>query len=172
MTVLAAALLLVPMFGAAQDQVTREGVVDLDMIVRAYFRQSEALRTYEVRRAEAITERDRIEDEIRSLEESLIDARQAEDQRLQLWIEQRLFNTREHLLQFVSVKNNQLKRDYDGLKTSDQFLGDLYASIKYVAETNGFSLIRRITEDVLYWDQEIDLTDEVLAELDRRSARR
>ena len=170
--VLSTILLLVPVIGMSQDQITREGVIDLDRIVRAYFRESEALRNYENRRSDAIAQRDGIEDEIRRLEEALVNARQAEDQLLELWVDQRLFDVREHLLQFVSVKNEQFRREYDGLKTSDPFLEDLYEAIKYIAETNGFSLIRRITEDVLYWEQDIDLTDEVIAELDRRAARR
>ena len=170
-TGLAAALLVIPVGGIAQVQVTRTGVVDLDKIVRAYFRESEALRTYEARREEAIAERDRIEGEIRTLEQALIDARQTEDRRVQLRIEQQLFDTREHLLQFVRVKNDQLQREYEGLKTSDRFVGDLAEAFRYVAETLGFALIRG-NDDVYYWDPDIDLTDEVIAELARRAARR
>jgi outer membrane protein len=79
---------------------------------------------------------------------------------------------RQHLSQFVRVMNDQLQREYDDLKTSDRFIGALNDALEYVAETQGFALIIRRNADLLYWDPDIDLTDEVIAELDRQAARR
>jgi outer membrane protein len=89
-----------------------------------------------------------------------------------LQLEQRIFAMRQHLSQFVRVMNDQLQREYDDLKTSDRFIGALNDALEYVAETQGFALIIRRNADLLYWDPDIDLTDEVIAELDRQAARR
>lgn len=169
---LAAALLVVPVSGIAQEQLTRMGVVDLDFVARSRFLESEALRAYEARRAEVIAERDAIEEEIVNLEQALVEARQDQNRPLVLHLEQRIFDMRQHLSQFVRVMNDQLQREYDDLKTSDRFIGALNDALEYVAETQGFALIIRRNADLLYWDPDIDLTDEVIAELDRQAARR
>lgn len=168
---LAAALLAAPVNGNAQEQITRIGVVDLDAVVRAYFRESESFRAYEARREQIDGEREGIEAEIRNLEQALLEARQAEDRGLELLLDQQLFDRRQHLLQFVRVMNDQLRREYEGLKTSDRFTAELAEALAYVAETLGFSLIRS-TQNLFYWHTDIDLTDEVIADLARRAARR
>lgn len=174
-TVLAMALLamalLAPVNGSAQEQITRIGVVDLDAVVRAYFRESESFRAYEARREEIDGEREAIEGEIHNLEQARLEARQAGDRRLELLLDQQIFDQREHLLQFVRVMNDQLRREYEGLKTSDRFTAELAEALAFVAETLGFSLIRS-TQNLFYWDTDIDLTDEVIADLARRAARR
>lgn len=170
-TALVTALLAAPVNGIAQEQITRIGVVDLDAVVRAYFRESEAFRAYEARREEIDAERGAIEAEIRNLEQALLDARQAEDLSLELLLEQQLFDRREHLLQYVRVMNDQLRREYNGLATSDRFTGELAAALAHVAETLGYSLIRS-TQGLFYWHTDVDLTDEVIADLARRAARR
>lgn len=168
---LAAALLAAPVNGTAQAQLTRIGVVDLDAVVRAYFRESEAFRAYEARREDVESERRVIEEEIRTLEQALLDARQAEDRDLALLLDQQLFDRRQHLLQYVRVMNDQLRREYDGLAMSDRFTGELAEALAHVAETLGYSLIRS-TQDLFYWHTDVDLTDEVIADLARRAARR
>ena len=169
--VLAVALLALPARTLAQDLIVRTGVVDLDAVVRAFYLESETYRAYQARRADAITERGEIEEEIRSLERALVEARRDDGRSLVLRLEQQLFDTRRHLAQFVSVMNDQLQRTYDELKTSDPFIAELNAAIDYVAEAGGYGLIRT-TDGLLYWDPDIDLTDEVIAELARRAARR
>lgn len=166
-----AALLAAPVNGTAQAQLTRIGVVDLDAVVRAYFRESEAFRAYEARREDVESERRVIEEEIRTLEQALLDARQAEDRDLALLLDQQLFDRRQHLLQYVRVMNDQLRREYDGLAMSDRFTGELAEALAHVAETLGYSLIRS-TQDLFYWHTDVDLTDEVIADLARRAARR
>lgn len=169
-SVLAVTLLALPARPLAQELITRTGVVDLNAVVRAFYLESEAFRAYQARRAEVIAEREEIEEEIRSLEQALVEA-QDDNRSLVLRLEQQLFNTRRHLAQFVRVMNDQLQRTYDGLKTSDLFIAELTAALDYVAEAGGYALILK-TDDAWYWDPDIDLTDEVIAELARRSARR
>lgn len=170
-SVLAAGLLALPAPTPAQELITRTGVVDLDEVVRAFYLESEAFRAYQARRAEVISEREQIEEEIGSLERMLVEARRDDDRSVVLRIEQQLFDTRQHLSQFVRVMNDQLQRTYDSLKTSDLFIRELTAALEYVAEAGGYTLILEAS-DVLHWEPEIDVTDGVIAELARRAARR
>ena len=147
------------------------GVVDLDRVVRAFYLESEAFRAYQARRAEVIAERDEIEDEIHLLELDLISARQDGNRSLALRLEQQVFDLKEHLSQYVRVMNDRLQRTYNELKTSDLFIGELAEALPYVAEELGYTAILN-TDDVLHWDTDVDLTDEVIAELVRRAARR
>ena len=168
---LAAAVLALPAPAIAQDLITRMGVVDLDRVVRAFYLESEAFRTYQARRAQVIAERERIEEDLHRLELRLVDARQGGDRSLALRLEQQVFDTKEHLSQYVRVMNDQLQRTYNELKTSDLFIGELAEALRYVAEALGYTVILD-TDDVLHWDTDVDLTDDVIAELARRAARR
>ena len=166
-----AALLALPAPAPAQELFTRMGVVDLDRVVRAFYLESEAFRTYQARRAEVITEREEIEDEIHLLELDLILARQDGNRSLALRLEQQVFDMKEHLSHYVRVMNDRLQRTYNELKTSDLFIGELAEALPHVAEELGYTVILD-TDDVLHWDTDVDLTDEVIAELARRAARR
>ncbi len=168
---LAAAVLALPAPAVAQDLISRTGVVDLDRVVRAFYLESETFRTYQARRAEVVAERERIEEDVHRLELQLVGARQAGDRSLALRLEQQVFDMKDHLSQYVRVMNDQLRRTYETLKTSDLFVAEVTAAIDYVAEAGGYGLIRR-TDNLLYWDPDIDLTDDVISELARRAARR
>ena len=168
---LAAALLALPAPATAQELITRMGVVDLDRVARAFYLESEASRAYQARRAEVIAEREQIEEDIHRLELRLVDARRGGDRSLALRLEQQVFDTKEHLSQYVRVMNDQLQRMYGELQTSDLFIGELAAALRYVAEALGYTVILD-TDDVLHWDTDVDLTDDVISELARRAARR
>lgn len=168
---LLAALLALPAPAAAQELFTRMGVVDLDRVVRAFYLESEAFRAYQARRADVIAEREEIEEEIHLLELDLVRARQDGNRGLALRLEQQVFDMKEHLSQYVRVMNDRLQRTYHELKTSDLFVGELAEALPYVAEQLGYTVILD-TGDVLHWDTDVDLTDEVIAELSRRAARR
>ncbi len=168
---LVAALLALPAPATAQELITRMGVVDLDRIVRAFYLESEAFRAYQARRAEVIAEREEVEDEIHILELDLIRARQDGSRSLALRLEQQVFDMKDHLSQYVRVMNDRLQRMYQDLTTSDLFIGELADALRYVAEELGYTVILD-TDDVLHWDTDVDLTDEVIAELARRAARR
>ena len=168
---LVAALLALPAPAAAQELIARMGVVDLDRVVRAFYLESEAFRAYQARRAEVIAERDEIEEEIHILELDLLRARQDGNRSLALRLEQQVFDMKDHLSQYVRVMNDRLQRMYHDLTTSDLFIGELAEALPYVAEELGYAVIVK-TDDVLHWDTDVDLTDEVIAELARRAARR
>lgn len=165
------ALLALPAPATAQELIARMGVVDLDRVVRAFYLESEAFRAYQARRAEVIAERDEIEEEIHILELDLIRARQDGNRSLALRLEQQVFDMKDHLSQYVRVMNDRLQRMYHDLTTSDLFIGELAEALPYVAEELGYAVIVK-TDDVLHWDTDVDLTDEVIAELARRAARR
>lgn len=168
---LVAALLALPAPATAQELITRMGVVDLDRVVRAFYLDSEAFRAYQARRAEVIAEREEIEEEIHVLELDLIRARQDGNRSLALRLEQQVFDMKDHLSQYVRVMNDRLQRMYHDLTTSDLFIGELAEALPHVAEELGYTVILD-TDDVLHWDTDVDLTDEVIAELARRAARR
>ena len=156
----------------AQQLITNVGLVDLQAVTTAYFRESTAVR-------DLYADRDRIQAERARLEARLIDLearklRAAQDGRNQeaLRIGDQIFTQRQHLRDFVSVMNRQLSQREALLAESDAFLGELADAIEYVAESRGLSLVLdKNNVTLLYFLPEIDITELVISELGRRAGR-
>ena len=156
----------------AQQLITNVGLVDLQAVTTAYFRESTAVR-------DLYADRDRIEAQRAGLEAQLIELearrlRAEQDGRNQeaLRIADQIFTQRQHLRDFVSVMNRQLSQREALLAESDAFLGELADAIEYVAESRGLSLVLdKNNVTLLYFLPEIDITGLVIAELGRRAGR-
>ena len=165
-------LLLVGSSGLVAERITNVGLVDLRRVTTAYFRESAAVRELQAERDRMNAERARLEAEIFELERRKV---QAERDRLlarALQLDDELHTRKQHLRDFVAVKNRQLAQQESRLAESDAFLGELAAAIQFVAESEGLSLVlNKNNPSLLFFVKEIDVTDLVIAELGQRARR-
>ena len=156
----------------AQQLITNVGLVDLQTVTTAYFRESAAVRDLYADRDRIQAEQARLEAQIFELEARRLRARQDGRGAEALRIGDQIFTQKQHLRDFVSVMNRQLSQREALLAESDQFLGELAAAIEFVAESRGLSLVLdKNNARLLYYLPEIDITELVIAELGRRAGR-
>ena len=156
----------------AQQLITNVGLVDLQVVTTAYFRESTAVRDLYADRDRVTAERTRLEAQIFELEARKLRAEQDGRNQEALRIADQIFAQKQHLRDFVSVMNRQLSERQALLAESDAFLGELAAAIEFVAESRGLSLVLdKNNVTLLYFLPEIDITESVIAELGRRAGR-
>ena len=156
----------------AQQLITNVGLVDLQAVTTAYFRESTAVRDLYAERDRVRAERGRLEARIFELEARKLRAQQEGREQEALRIGEEAFTQKQHLRDFVSVMNRQLSHREALLTESDAFLGELADAIEYVAESRGLSLVLdKNNVTLLYFLPEIDITELVIAELGRRVGR-
>ena len=156
----------------AQQLITNIGLVDLQVVTTAYFRESTAVRDLYADRDRINAERARLEVQIFELEARKLRAEQDGRNQEALRIADQMFAQKQHLRDFVSVMNRQLSQRQALLAESDAFLGELAAAIEFVAESRGLSLVLdKNNVTLLYFLPEIDITELVIAELGRRAGR-
>lgn len=165
-------LLLAGGSGLAAERITNVGLVDLRRVTTAYFRESAAVRELQAERDRMDVERARLEAEIFELEGRKVQAERDGLLQRALQLDDELHARKQHLRDFVAVKNRQLAQQEARLAESDAFLGELAAAIQFVAESEGLSLVlNKNNPSLLFFVKEIDVTDLVIAELGRRTRR-
>jgi outer membrane protein len=161
---LAAVLGVSPVIG---ETITRVAVVDMSRIFTHYFRESQAVRELERMNQRVEDEVEAIREEIRQLEERKIEAENDGDEREALRLDNEIFRKKEYLREYVRVKGNQLRQMRENLASNSSFYQEVVAEIQFVAENEGYSLVIRSDghSELLWWTQEVDITELVLQRL-------
>ena len=160
-------------FFAGAEQLTRVGVIDLSAIVSSYFKESQAWREVDDMSQQFEAEKQSILNEIDQLEYRKIDARNRGNDNEALRLDNEIFSRKNYLQEFTRIKSSQISKKKDSLLESPTFLAELLTEIQYIAETKGFSLILRSKDpDLLWWNQEVDVTNDVLKRLREKSGKR
>ena len=156
----------------AQQFITNVGLVDLQRVTTAYFRESTAVRELEAERDRIRSERARLEAQLFELEARKVQAERAGRAQQALRLDEQIHTHKQHLRDFVAVMNRQLGQRQAVLAESDAFLGELADAIEFVAESRGLALVLdKNNVTLLYYVPEIDVTDLVIAELGSRARR-
>ena len=101
------------------ERITNVGLVDLRAVTTAYFRESAAVRELQAERDRMDAERARLEAQIFELEASKVQAERDGRMQRALQLEQELYRRKQHLRDFVAVKNRQLAQQEARLAESD-----------------------------------------------------
>lgn len=147
------------------EQLTTVAVVDIDRVYNSFYRDSQAVRELERRRAEYQQE---INEQVAELE-TLRDRRtRAENLNNQSRVESLTDEIRQ-LQQFLEDltrrRRQQLQQQQENL-LSDEFLAQLQNVIKFVAESEGYTVVMRSDQDALqWWSPEVDISDAVVQRL-------
>ncbi|MDR0877507.1 MAG: OmpH family outer membrane protein [Treponema sp.] len=163
LTVLLSALAL----SAEAQQLTRFAVVDLPKVYVAFFRDSRAVRDFEERSARVQREIDRMTQEIQDLRSRQADAvlQGNEDQSIRL--DNDIYRKSEFLKDYYKLKTSELEDQKKKLTQSGAFLEQVYDEIRYIAESEGYSMVLNLKENtgILWYSPTVDITDKLIQNL-------
>jgi len=147
---------------AAQTHVTREALVDVNRVVTAFMRDSKEYRgaiaaEEQYKAAVAKTRR-----EIAGFQQERLRAQQAGSAALVQELSDRIREREQYLNDFRRVEGARISSLKDAVLANDAFLSEMLQAVKFVAETEGYSSVKRINDDYLYYLQEVDITDKVI----------
>jgi outer membrane protein len=149
------------------QQLTRFAVVDLPKVYTAFFRDSQAVRDFEARSARVQAEIDKITREIQDLKSRQLDASQRGDQNESLRLENQVYQRSEYLKDYYTTKTRELEDQKKKLMQSGSFLDQVYDEIRYIAESEGYSMVINLKENngILWYSSTVDITDKLIQNL-------
>jgi len=155
------------------QQLTRFAVVDLPKVYSAFFRDSRAVREFEERSARVQTEIDRMTREIQELKSKQADMVLQGDQTQALKIENEIYRKSDFLREYYTVKTAELEDQRKKLSQSGTFLEQVYGEIRYIAESEGYSMVLNLKEStgILWYSPTVDITDKLIQNLLEKSRR-
>jgi outer membrane protein len=155
------------------QQLTRFAVVDLPKVYSAFFRDSRAVREFEERSARVQTEIDRLTREIQELKSKQADAVLQGNQEQALRLDRDIYSKSEFLKEYYTVKTAELEDQKRKLSQSGTFLDQVYGEIRYIAESEGYSMVLNLKENtgILWHSPTVDITDKVIQNLLDKSRR-
>jgi len=155
------------------QQLTRFAVVDLPKVYSAFFRDSRAVREFEERSARVQTEIDRMTREIQDLKSKQADMVLQGDQNQALKLENEIYRKSDFLREYYTVKTAELEDQRKKLSQSGTFLEQVYGEIRYIAESEGYSMVLNLKENtgILWYSPTVDITDKLIQNLLEKSRR-
>jgi outer membrane protein len=164
------ALLIILALNAAflyAQQLTRFAVVDLPKVYTAFFRDSIAVRQFEERSAKVQNEIDKITKEIQDLNSRRIDASMSGEQNEVLRLENLIYRRSEYLKDYYKTKTAELEDQKKKLMQSGSFLDQVYDEIRYIAESEGYSMVINLKETpgIIWYSSTVDITDKLIQNL-------
>ena len=158
---------------ADAQQITRFAVVDLPRVYVAFFRESRAVRDFEERSARVQSEIDRMTAEIQNLKISQVNAQAQGNQDQALRIETEINRRSDFLKEYYKTKTAELEGIKNRLTQSGAFLEQVYDEIRFIAESEGYSMVLNLKENtaILWYSPTVDITDKLIKNLMDKSGR-
>jgi cationic outer membrane protein len=149
------------------QQITRFAVVDTSRIYATFLRDSRSVRDYQAKQAKYQAETQRMSDEIIALRQKKVDAdavgRTDIVQKYQAEIDAKT----SFLLEYSKACNDELAMLRKNLVSDDVFYARLYAAIKKIAESQGYTMVLNLQqgEAIIWYSPTVDITETVIREL-------
>jgi outer membrane protein len=149
------------------QQLTRFAVVDLPRVYSAFFRDSRAVREFEERSVRVQTEIDRMTREIQDLKSRQADLILRGDQNEVTRLENEIYRKSEFLKEYYRLKTAELEDQKRKLSQSNTFLDQVNDEIRYIAESEGYSIVLNLKENkgILWYSPTVDITDKLIQNL-------
>ena len=154
------------------EQLTTVAVVDTAKVYSAFFIESAAVRELERTKKAMQDDINKYQNDLKKLQADRLAAQTAKNNQEVLRLDQEIYNQQQLLSDFRRVKQQQLNDQQKILMQSDTFLGEIAAAIKYIAESDGYTLvIDSASPGLRFWSAEVDITNKVLDYLRHNVAR-
>ena len=155
------------------QQLTLFAVVDLPKVYSAFFRDSRAVREFEERSTRVQIEIDRMTREIQDLRSKQADAVLQGDQAQSLRLESEIYRKSDFLREYYNLKTAELEDQRKKLTQSGTFLEQVYGEIRFIAESEGYSMVLNLKENtgILWYSPTVDITDKLIQNLLDKSHR-
>jgi Skp family chaperone for outer membrane proteins len=159
---------------AQTQQVTKIGVIDFTKVLLTAYKDTRGYRDYDQAWTDYTREVASRSKEINDLQSQKLDADKAGNKTLSMNIEKSISDKQTYLDTLKRVKGTVLQQQLAGLLTGS-VLQEIYDVVRFVAENGGYALILRVDtqyRDIfLYRIPEIDITDDVVAEIMKRQGK-
>ena len=155
------------------QQLTRFAVVDLPRVYTAFMSESRAVRDFEERSAKVQAEIDRMTAEINALKVNQVNAQAQGNAEQALRYEAEVTRRSDILKEYYRTKTIELDSLKKSLTQSGAFLEQVYDEIRYVAESEGYSMVLNLKENngIVWYNPTIDLTDKIIKNLNDKARR-
>ena len=146
------------------QQLTRFAVVDLPKVYLAFFRESRAVREFEEQSSRVQAEIDRMTREIQELKTAQFNAEARGDRAQAMRLENEVYRNSEYLKEYFRIKTAELEDRKSKLTQSETFLGQVYEEIRFIAESEGYSMVLNLKENtgILWYSPTVDITDKLM----------
>ncbi|MDR2370359.1 MAG: OmpH family outer membrane protein [Treponema sp.] len=161
------------LFGAEAQQLTRFAVVDLTKVYTAFFRESRAVREFEDRSARVQSEIDRMTAEVQEIKLRQAEAALKGEDQQALRLESEVNRKTEYLREYYRLRTQELENQKKRLAQSGTFLDQVYDEIRFIAESEGYSMVLNLKENtgILWFSPTVDVTDKVIENLRSKAGR-
>ncbi len=155
---------------ASAQQITRYAVVDLMKVLESFYRDSKVLRDFEDKQRSFQVEIDKMQKDVKDLQQTKIEIQARGDQAKALELETTIQKRLDFIREYYKVKNDELEAQRKRLFESSEFASEVYAEIRRVAEGDGYSMVidwKRASElrFMIWYSNSIDITDKVIENL-------
>jgi len=152
---------------AEAQQITRFAVVDLPKVYVAFFKDSRAVRDFEDRSARVQSDIDRMTADIQNLKVQQVNAQAQGNQDQALKLETEINKRSDFLKDYYKTKTAELDSQKSKLAQSDAFMGQVYDQIRYIAESEGYSMVLNLKDNtgILWYSPSVDITDKLIQNL-------
>jgi outer membrane protein len=168
-------IILISCTGASvfAQQLTRFAVVDLPKVYSAFFRDSRAVREFEERSARVQGEIDKMTRDIQELKSKYADLVVQGEQSQALRTETEINRKSEFLREYYTLKTAELEDQKRKLSQSGTFLEQVYGEIRFIAESEGYSMVLNLKENtgILWYSPTVDITDKLIQNLLEKARR-
>jgi len=158
---------------AEAQQLTRFAVVDLPRVYTAFMSESRAVKDFEERSARVQAEIDRMTADINNLKVNQVNAQAQGNIEQALRYEAEITRRSDLLKEYYKTKTVELDSIKRSLTQSGAFLEQVYDEIRYVAESEGYSMVLNLKENtgILWYNPTVDITDKIIKNLTDKARR-
>ena len=157
----------------AQTLLTRFAVVDLPRGYTAFFSESRSVREFEERSARVQSEINRMTAEIQNLRADMLNAQAQGNLFDATRLEADINRRSDFLRDYHRTQTAALETQRNRLAQSSSFLDQVYDEIRFIAESEGFSMVLNLKENtgIIWYSPTVDITDRVIQNLMNRARR-
>ena len=111
--------------------------------------------------------------EIQDLRSKQADAVLQGDQAQSLKLENEIYRKSDFLREYYNLKTAELEDQRKKLTQSGTFLEQVYGEIRFIAESEGYSMVLNLKENtgILWYSPTVDITDKLIQNLLDKSSR-
>ncbi|GMO59191.1 MAG: OmpH family outer membrane protein [Treponemataceae bacterium] len=156
--------LCAPLVKMHAQQITRFAVVDTSRIYASFSRDTGQVKNYEKKRDEFQKEIDKQTAALKQLQSQKAEYELEGNTTQAARLDSEITKKMQALTEYTASKNVELESMRKNLQMSDAFTKRLYATLKRIAESEGYSVVMSLQDanGILWYSPSVDITDAVI----------
>ncbi|MGP1593884.1 MAG: OmpH family outer membrane protein [Treponema sp.] len=149
------------------QQITRFAVVDTSRIYATFLPDSRSVRDYQAKKVKYQAEIQRMSDEIISFRQKKVDAESLGKQDIVQKLQAQIESKTSFLVEYSKACNDELAMLRKNLVSDDVFYSRLYAAIKKIAESQGYTMVLNLQQgdSIIWYSPTVDITEDLIREM-------